>query len=195
MEAVTGGGRSEHRRFGQPGQQQAHAPEVEGGVSPGHRVRQHPSGVRGGQRAIGHDGDKGQLLAQSERDSLRPGLDHGGRHQAPEDTRRGILWVAVIGSGHGQRVLGPSRAGGGGGQGGRRSQSPRDGNLGMYGHGEAVVSQDVSHNPRRQVRSVAGQVGALTGAADRERRCRHDLNLHVAVQRDGEHIKSRPEVR
>ena len=102
--------------------------------------------------------------------------------------------MPVVGGGDGEGVVGAGRRRGGGGQRGRRAQAAGHGDLRAHRHREAVVTEDLGDDPRRQVRRVVEETCTLALGVHLERLGRLHLDADVAVERDGQGVEAGPEV-
>ncbi len=129
MEAVSRRRRHEPGRVGQPGEEQTHAAEVEDGVGPAEGIGQDTARCGCRQVTVGDDDDEGQLGAERQRRVHGAALHGGGGDQAAERAGRGILGMPVVGRRHGKGVVRARGSCRRGGEGGRRAEPTRQGDL------------------------------------------------------------------
>ena len=195
MQTIGGRRRRQQRRLRQASEQKRHPAQVEKCVVPRQRGWQHRSGIGRDQLPIGNDHHEGQLFAEGQLGRGCTSIDKCRRDKAPENTRCRVLGVTVLLGGDGERVVRPGGGRSGRSQRGRRTKAPRDGDLRAHGHGDAVVAEDRGRDTHSEMRCVVTEAGTLSFGVDaRERRALH-FDLDVAIQRDGECIESRPQVR
>ena len=192
VEAVRRGGRGEERGFGQPGQQEAHPPEVEGGVGTRHRDGQdRPGSLVLGSRS-GTITTKARSAARGSRAAQAPPVDRGRPRPVPR-TR----WPPR--SRDGRPTPRPR-------QGGRPRppprRRPRPVRRTIPGPGTGICERTVTASaswPMTPMATRAARCEASSASpapSPSLRRCSErgglDLHLHVAVEGDGQYVETRP---
>ena len=116
------------------------------------------------------------------------------RHEAAEDAGRRILGMPVVGRCHREGILGPGGRGGRGGECGRRAQPPGEGDLRAHRHREVVVPQDFGCHRAARWDASSKRPDPSPSLCTRSDGCLLDVDAHIAVERHGQGVESRPEV-